>query len=97
MTIRAFRASLDAMTRTEAIAIINAKLPALDDDGVAAVAEIVEQMTQEPVHLDLTDEELAAIERSREDFKAGRTYSSAEARAITSAFLAKLDVADRGT
>jgi hypothetical protein len=82
------------MNRAEAIAAINAKLQALDDDRVSTVAEIVEQMTHEPISLDLTDEELAAIERSKEDFEAGRTYSSAEARALTNAFLAKLEGAE---
>lgn len=78
------------MTRTEAIAIINAKLPALDDEGVAAVAEVVEQLAQAPVSLDLTDDELAALERSKEDFKAGRTYSSAEYKAEMDAFMVRL-------
>lgn len=78
------------MTRTEAIAIINAKLPALDDEHVATVAEIVQSLTQPVAPLELTDDELAAIERSGQDFKAGRTYSLAEARARSDAFVARL-------
>ena len=78
------------MTRTEAMAIITATLPALDDERVATVAEMVQSLTQPVVSLELTDEERAAIERSKDDFKAGRTYSLAEARARTDAFLAQL-------
>jgi hypothetical protein len=40
--------------------------------------------------LQLTAEERAAIERAREDFAAGRTYSISEARALTARYLAKL-------
>jgi hypothetical protein len=78
------------MTRSEAIAIINAKLPALDDDRLSTVAELVEQMTQSDMALDLTDEELAAIERSKADFKAGRTLSSQEYKAEMDAFMTRL-------
>jgi hypothetical protein len=76
------------------MAIITARLTSLDDEGVAAVAEIVEQLAQPELVLELTDAELAGIERSREDFKAGRTLTSAEARALTTAFLASLSDQD---
>jgi hypothetical protein len=79
------------MTRTEAIAIINAKLAALDDERVITVADIVKDMTNPAAPaLNLTDEERAAIERSKEDFKAGRTYSSDQYRVEMTAFMTDL-------
>ncbi len=78
------------MTRAEAIATINAKLSTLDDDGVMAVASIVEDLAAESeLPRELTDRELALIEQSREDFKAGRTYTVAESRAYIDEALAR--------
>ena len=78
------------MTRTEAIAIITATLPSLDEQQAAALAQVAQAMMKPvAVSLSLTDEERAGIERAREDFKTGRTHSSSEARAITAAFLTK--------
>ena len=76
------------MTRIEAIAIITATLPMLDDASVTDLAHIVQASTF--VLRDLTDEERAGIERSKEDFKVGRTYSIAEARTMTDDFLKTL-------
>jgi hypothetical protein len=79
------------MTRTEAIAIITSKLASLDDERVMTVADIVQDMAApSAVALDLTDAERAAIERSKEDFKAGRTYSSIQYHAEMTAFVADL-------
>ncbi len=78
------------MTRTEAIAIITANLTKLDDIAVAELANHVQASTMPFVLRDLTDDERAAIERSREDFKAGRTYSVDEYRAEMDAFMATL-------
>ena len=70
------------MTRAEAIATINAKLSSLDDDGLKAVASIVEDLSAgSDLPRPLTARELELIERSKEDFKAGRVYTTAEARA----------------
>jgi hypothetical protein len=64
------------MTRTEAIARINARLPSLDDERVQAVADFVEDIAaRDDAPRQLTTRELALIEQSKEDFKAGRTYS----------------------
>jgi hypothetical protein len=68
------------MTRIEAIAIITSKLADIVQDMAAPTA----------VALDLTDAERAAIERSKEDFKAGRTYSSTQYHAEMTAFIADL-------
>lgn len=84
---------LDAMTRTEAIGIITATLPALDDAQAAMLAEVAQGLAQPPVALALTDEDRAGIASAREDFEAGRSYSSSEARAMTAAFFAKLRAA----
>ena len=76
------------MTRTEAIAIITAALPVLDDASIVDLADLVQVASRsEAVSATLTDHERAQIERSKEDFKAGRTYSVAEARAISDSFL----------
>lgn len=79
------------MTRSQAIAIITEKLASLDDERVMAVADIVQDMAEpSAVALDLTDAERAAIERSKEDFKEGRTYSNDEYHAEMSTFMADL-------
>jgi hypothetical protein len=79
------------MTRTEAIAIITAKLAALDDERVITVADIVQDMVGPAAPaLNLTDEERAAIQRSKEDFKAGRTYSSDQYHTEMTAFMTEL-------
>ena len=79
------------MTRTQAIAIINAKLDALDDEHVLTVADIVRDMEKAPsAAYALTDSDRAAIERSKEDFKTGRTYSNDEYHAEMAAFMTEL-------
>ncbi len=79
------------MNRTEAIAIITAKLASLDDERLMTVVDIVQEMAEPAAApLDLTDEERAAIERSKEDFKAGRTYSSDQYHAEMTTFMAAL-------
>lgn len=81
------------MTRSEAIAVITSTLPELDDAHVAAVAEVVCSFAAaEPFALrDLSADELIAMDRSKADFEAGRTYSLAEARALTEAFVGGFD------
>ncbi len=78
------------MTRAEAIAAINAKLSSLDDDAVLAVASIVEDIAGDgDLPRALTARELALIEQSKEDFKAGRTFTVAESRAYIDEALAR--------
>ncbi len=77
------------MTRAEALAIIAAALPALDEAQAATVAELAQSLARSSVALSLSDADRAGIAAAREDFAAGRTYSSNEARAMTAAFLAK--------
>ena len=77
------------MTRTEAMALINAKLASLDDERVRAVAEIIEDIAAGDTAMrQLSARELALIEQSRADFAAERTLSLEEAEARTDAFLA---------
>jgi hypothetical protein len=78
------------MTRTEAIEKIQAALPALADEQVDALAEMVQAWAEPREPLDLTPEELAGIERSREDFKHGRTLTDDEYQAEMDAFIARL-------
>ena len=79
------------MTRTEAIAVINAKLAALDDERLQTVAEIVDDIAADtgPVR-DLSARELALLEQSKADFAAGRTYSVEEVRAHSDEFIKAL-------
>lgn len=83
------------MTKTEAIAIISAALPALDDEGAAKLAAVAQSLARTQASASetlraLTPEELAGIERSKEDFEAGRTYTMSEARALSDVFLQEL-------
>ena len=72
------------MTKNEAIAIINARLIDLDEACVLTVADIVQSMADDDEPLrELTADEMSLLERSKEDFEAGRTYSLEEARAVT--------------
>ena len=69
------------MTRTEAIAIINAKLASRDDERVLTVADFVQDIeTASTLPRQLTAKELDLIEQSKEDFRAGRTYAADEVR-----------------
>lgn len=77
------------MIRSQAIAIIEETLASLDDEGVEAVAEFVQSMGRPLDISQLTPDELAGIERSKADFREGRTYSLDEARAISEAMIAK--------
>lgn len=80
----------DVMTRAEAIAAINAKLSSLDDDGVLAVAGIVDDIAAaDDLPRALTARELALIEQSKEDFQAGRVVSQDDYRAEMDAFLSE--------
>jgi hypothetical protein len=79
------------MTRAEAIDIITANLATLDDERVMTVADIVKDMAHPTVAaLNLTDAERAAIERSKEDFKGGRTYPSDQYHAEMTALMVEL-------
>jgi hypothetical protein len=78
------------MTRAQTIAAINAKLSSLDDERVQAVADIVDDIAADgDLPRALTARELALIEQSKEDFKAGRVVSQEEYRAEMDAFLSQ--------
>jgi hypothetical protein len=79
-----------AMTRTIAIAKIHATLPALADEQVDALAEMVEAWAQPHAPLELKPEELAGIERSKDDFKHGRTLTDDDYQAEMDAFMKRL-------
>jgi hypothetical protein len=69
------------MTRTEAIAIIEQSIPSADEATLAAAAQLFKRARVDPdLPRQLTAEELASIEQAREDFKAGRTYTTQEIR-----------------
>ena len=79
------------MTRTEAIAVINAKLAGLDDERVLTVVEIVDDIAADtgPVRA-LSARELALLEQSKADFAAGRAYTIDEVRAHSDEFIKTL-------
>ena len=83
-----------AMNRNEAIATITEHLSSLDDDGVQAVADLVTSMaaTDSVLPRDLTPRELALIEQSKEDFKAGRTVFLDDYKAEMEIFWAGMHV-----
>jgi hypothetical protein len=82
------------MTRTEAIAIIERALPIADETMLAAAAALLQSALAEPSILPrpLSARELELIEQSKADFAAGRTMSSADARASIDAALAVIGV-----
>ena len=63
--------------------------PVLSEEARKALTDIAESATAQ-APLELTAEEAAALQRSREDFSAGRALSFEEMRAATDAFLAGL-------
>ena len=78
------------MTRTEAIAIIEQSIPFADEATLAAAAQLFKCAHADPdLPRPLTAEDLASIEQAREDFKAGRTYTSAQGQAYIDAALAQ--------
>lgn len=89
-------ARLFLMTRTEAINTIAANLSRLGEEELTTLVEVTTSWVQPAQDFKLTDTERAAVERSREDFKAGRTLSLDEAEARTDTFLAARRAA-RGT
>lgn len=79
------------MSRNESIAVITSKLATLDDEQVSILANFAQDLAEPAaVPLDLTADERAAIERSKGDFKAGRTYSDDAYRAEMARFMAGL-------
>lgn len=82
------------MTRAQAIAIIEKVLPTADEATLSAVIELLHDASAgiSVLPRELTARELALIEQSREDFKAGRVYSTAEVRAYLDEVLAPLGV-----
>ncbi|MEQ1716073.1 MAG: hypothetical protein ABL907_08840 [Hyphomicrobium sp.] len=82
------------MTRTEAIAIIEKALPVADEATLAAAARLLQSAQAELSVLPraLTARELGLIAQSNADFAAGRTMTSAEARASIDEALAALGV-----
>ena len=81
------------MIRTEAIAIITAKLADLDDEHVLAVAGIVQSMQEDGKPLrQLSAREHALMDHSKADFAAGRTMSLEESKAFIDARLERARV-----
>ena len=81
------------MTRTEAIAIITAKLADLDDERVLTVAGIVRSMQEDGKPLrHLSAREHALLDHSKADFAAGRTMSLEESKAFIDARLERARV-----
>lgn len=81
---------VEAMTRTEAIAKINARLSSLADDEVLTVADMLDHIADAQTGIRrLTPRELQLIEQSKADFQDGRTSTLQESRAFVEAELAR--------
>jgi hypothetical protein len=82
------------MTRTEALTAINARLSSLDDERVVAVAAIIDEIAADGVlPRALSARERDLLEKSKADFKAGRSLSHDEIVAMLDERLAKRGVA----
>ena len=78
------------MTRAEAIAIIEQSLMSADEATLHAAAQLFKDANAaSDLPRPLTAEDLASIEQAREDFKAGRTFSSVDGQAYIDAALAQ--------
>ena len=73
------------MGRRESIELIQSKLELLGEEELQAIVELTSRLAERSEPYELTEEERAGIERSREDFKAGRTYTFDEAKAFLEA------------
>ncbi len=81
------------MTRTEAIAVITAKLASLDDERVQTVADMVQSMQDDVKSVRrLSTRERALLEQSKSDFSAGRSYSLEESKNFVDGRLARRGV-----
>ena len=63
--------------------------PSLSEEARRSLTEIAENASGH-LPLELTEDEAATLDRSRQDFQAGRTLSFDEMRVATDAFLAGL-------
>lgn len=80
------------MTRSEAIAIIERALPVADEAALTVAAELLQasiESAPSALPREFTARELELIEQSKEDFRQGRTYTLAEARAYIDEGLAR--------
>lgn len=75
------------MPRPESLERLNRALEKLDDEQIAHLADIAADLAQDGPGGEFTEEDLASIDRGREDFKAGRTYTIEEIRARSDVFL----------
>lgn len=81
------------MTRTEAIALITAKLASLDDEHVLTVADIIASIDESQSSTRrLSQREADLVSQSKADFAAGRTLSHSEVVSKLDARLAALGV-----
>ena len=82
---------MNNMTRSEAIAIIERSLPSADDATLNAAAALFQAARPGSSILPrmLTPREMALVEQSKADFKAGRTYTVTEARIYIDEALAR--------
>lgn len=78
------------MNRSEAIAIIERSIRSADEATLAAAAKLFESARNDAaLRRPLTADELASIDAAREDFKAGRTFTSEQGEAYIDVALAR--------
>jgi hypothetical protein len=80
------------MTKHEALAIIEASLPALDAGQAMALADVAQSMTRP--RRSLSDREKHLLLQSHADFADGRTVTLEQSRARTDALFARFRAAN---
>ena len=63
------------MSRNETIALIKRQLPVINDEALAAIRSIIEEVCLSEPMRQLTPQEIAEVNNSRAVFAAGRTLS----------------------
>jgi hypothetical protein len=75
-----------SMTKTQALSYICSTFALLDEGSAAELADFAASLVQPEVPLTLTTQDRTMIKKSREDFKMGRTLTSAQYKKEMSAF-----------
>ena len=80
------------MTKAEAIQNLNFILPELSEADLSAILTLAARLQTAPqtVSFNFTDDQLAQLAKSRDDFKNGRTHTLDEVDAELTEFIAAL-------
>ena len=79
------------MTRIEALAVLGQTATRLDDEQVRALVDVAQAMAEPTVPArELSSAELAALARSKDDFRIGRVLDEQQYETEMNAFFARL-------